>query len=128
MSNVTQKINLAALKNVEFEMPRKDGTKVRGMFIPYEANHIYVSDKEGGGRYLDLISFDRKTPTDQATHITKQSLSKEIREKMTKEEQDAMPIVGDLKVWGAAVHQEASGNPAPAQVFDPSSFADDLPF
>jgi len=128
MANVTQKINLAALKNVEFEMPRKDGTKVRGMFIPYEANHIYVSDKEGGGRYLDLISFDRKAATDQATHITKQSLPKDVREKMSDEEKKAMPIVGDLKVWGAAVHQEASGNPAPAQVFDPSSFADDLPF
>lgn len=128
MANVTQKINLAALKNVEMAFPQKDGRIIKGLFIPYDANHIYVSDKEGGGRYIDLISFDRKMPTDQATHITKQSLAKDVREKMTKEEQDAMPIIGDLKVWGAAVHQEASGNPEPNKVFDPTTGCDDLPF
>ena len=47
---------------------------------------------------------------------------------MTKEEQDAMPIIGDLKVWGAAVHQEVSNNLAPGQVINPEDFADDLPF
>ena len=128
MANVTQKINLAALKHVEIELKRKDGSTVKGIFIPYEANHVFVSDKENGARYIDLISFDRKTPTDQSTHLTKQSLSKEIREKMTKEEQDAMPIIGDLKVWGAAVHQEVSNNLATGKVINPEDFADDLPF
>ena len=128
MANVTQKINLAALKHVEMELPRKDGTKVKGMFIPYEANHVFISEK--GGRNIDLISFELKEKKEWGTHMTKQSLPKDVREKMTQEERDSMPIFGNLNLDSSNSNKEASTNVAPGQVFDPSKefIGDDLPF
>ena len=126
MANVTQKINLAALKHVEMELKRKDGSTVKGMFIPYEANHVFVSDK--GGRNIDLISFELKEKKEWGTHMTKQSLPKEVREKMTDEEKNAMPIFGNLNLDSGNSNKEASTNLAPGHVINPEDFADDLPF
>lgn len=128
MANVTQKINLAALKHVEMELKKSDGTTIKGMFIPYEANHIFVSDK--GGRNIDLISFELKEKKEWGTHMTKQSLPKDVREKMTEQEQKDMPIFGNLNIDGSQGNKEASTNAAPGKVFDPTQEinADDLPF
>ena len=101
MANVTQKINLAALKHVEMELKSKDGSTVKGMFIPYEANHVFVSDK--GGRNIDLISFEYKEKKEWGTHMTKQSLPKDVREKMTDEEKNAMPIFAHHIVTGKQI-------------------------
>jgi len=127
MANVTQKINLAALKHVEMEFPKTDGTKIKGMFIPYEANHIFVSDK--GSRNIDLISFELKEKKEWGTHMTKQSLPKDVREKMTDEEKNAMPIFGNLNLDSQKAATESSSNAAPGGVFDPTTTCgDDLPF
>lgn len=91
---ITGSLKLSALKNVEVEMPRKDGTKVKGLFIPYEANKL---EKHSNGEvYLNIVAWENKTPQTFSTHMVKQSLKKEEREKMTKEEVEAMPILGNL--------------------------------
>jgi len=97
MSYITGSLNLAALKYVIMEQKGKSGM-VKGMFIPIEANKLTQHDS--GGVYLNLIAFEMKEGKEWATHILKQSLSKDEREAMTEEEQQAMPLLGNLKVGG----------------------------
>lgn len=117
---ITGKINLSALKHVQMEVEGQNG-KVKGMFIPYEANRLFVGEKSVS---LDIIAFDSPKPEYKQTHAVKQSFSKEVREKMSEEEQKALPFIGSLNanVGGAA---PVENNPAPAQVFNPT---DKLPF
>ena len=61
---------------------------------------------------------------DYATHIVKQSLPKDVREKMSKEELNEMPILGNFKHSGGA-RADANSNAAPEKTFTPE---DDLPF
>lgn len=121
MSNIFGSINLAAFKHVEMETKGKSGM-VKGIFIPLEANKLEKHEK--GGIYFNIAAFQMKEPKEYATHIVKQSLPKEVREKMTDEEKNAEPLFGNLKV--------SSGEPTPAnndagegKVFKPE---DNLPF
>lgn len=129
------KINLAALashKIVEFPQGKeKDAPKIKCIVIPIEKNNLFLSDK--GNVFLDLVVFDLKKPqvdkdgATTQTHIVKQSLPKDVREKMTKEEQLAMPILGGLcMLSGNGFVQEK-------QAVEDNSFSapdtgDDLPF
>lgn len=121
---ITGRLNLAALTHVKMECPGKNGL-VKGIFIPLEINNLFEGKEDKGGNiYIDIVAFEMKDKKDYATHIVKQSLSKEKREAMTKEQLDAMPILGNLKsVESAPV--EANNNPNPGQVFTPTN---DLPF
>ena len=94
MSLITGSINLAALTHVKMEVKGKSG-QVKGVFIPLDVNKIQEHEK--GGVFLNVVGFEMKEEKDWATHIVKQSLSKEVREKMSKEELEAMPILGNLK-------------------------------
>lgn len=121
---ITGKLNLAALTHVKLELDGQKG-KVKGIFIPLEINDLFEgAEDKGGGIYLNIVAFDMKEPKEYATHIMKQSFSKEKREKMTKEEQDALPILGNLKT-GNSAPVEANNNPAPENTFTPT---DKLPF
>ena len=115
------KINLGALINVEMEVQGKSG-KVKGLFIPIKANKLF--EGKNGAAYLDLVAFKLKEPQEYSTHLVKQSLSKEEREKMTKEQQNEMPILGNLNVDES--FSETNSNAAPGKVFTPES--NDLPF
>ena len=87
------KVNLAKLKHVIMEEQGQNGT-VKGLFLPIEANNLYMSEK--GNVYLDLIAFDLTNPKDGDTHIVKQSLPKDVREKMSEQELKDMPILGNM--------------------------------
>ena len=52
----TGKMNLASFVHVEMEVKGQSGM-VKGMFIPYEKNHVFVS--EAGSRNIDFIFFKR---------------------------------------------------------------------
>ena len=117
---ITGKINLSALKHVEMEAQGQSG-KVKGMFIPYEANHIFVSEK--GSKFVDLIFFEMKEKKDYATHMIKQSFPKDVRDAMSDEEKKSTPILGNLNM-NESRSSEQSGA-ASSQVFTPT---DDLPF
>ncbi len=95
----TTSINLAGLKNASVIMSGKN-KDVECLLIPIELANLNKSEK--GGIYLNLIHFEMKEPKDYGDHIVKQSLPKEVREKMSEEEQKAMPILGNSKFAGQA--------------------------
>ena len=95
MSNISTKLNLAALKH-------KRGT-VQGedcIIIPIDKNNLYKGEK---GLYLNLTHIEVKNPaTDQKdTHLVKQDLPKELYNNLSEEEKKSMPILGNSILWGS---------------------------
>ena len=98
------------------------GETIDVITIPIKNNNLFLSEK--GNVFLDLIAFEvapEKRKTDD-THLVKQSLDKATSEKMSEDEKRSMPILGNLKVWGAA-----EPTPAPEAYIAPQSNGD-LPF
>ena len=92
---ITLKINLLELKGSLKLLKGKSGD-LECFCIPIDLNHIYRGEK---GLYLDMIAFEIKQPKEgQGTHLIKQSLPKEVREKMSDEEKNAQPILGNMRI------------------------------
>lgn len=106
----------------------RTGTK-RCLVVPIEENHLFVSAKDDGSPkavYLDLNAFALREPKYDQTHLVKQSLPKDVRESMTKEQLDAMPILGGMKPFDNTPVNAAATCDAPfVQPLDNNS---DLPF
>jgi hypothetical protein len=115
---ITGKIDLAKLTHVVTTKTGKDGKPVDCILIPIDKNYIFKGAK--GGLYLDLVAFPLKEAKDNQTHLVKQSLPKDVRNAMSKEEQNAVPILGSLNITDGAQQNETS---SPAIGED-----DDLPF
>ena len=110
MNNVSIKLNLASLKHA---LMKSEKTGKPLLVIPVEENNLFKSEK--GNIYLDLIAFPVKSPNEDQTHVVKQSLPKDMREKMSKDEQKALPIIGNLKIWSeGGDHAEPEPNNASA--------------
>ena len=121
MSRIRGKLNLAALKSVVTEVTGKEGKKLKALIIPIEENHLFLSKQ--GSVYLDVICFESdKIP--EFTHSVKQSLPKEIRDKMSKEEQNAMPFLGNLEL----MTPNADSGQTKSQDLPPAPNLTDLPF
>ncbi len=120
MSRISGKLNLLQLHAVKKVMPGQLGP-VECLVIPIAKNNLFVGDK---GVYLDLIGFEieNKKGDSKDTHLVKQSLNKDIREKMTKEQLEAMPIIGNFQVWSEGTEKE------PTSSTTVLGEADDLPF
>ena len=116
------KINLGQLQHVVQMKKGKDKKEIECMVIPIESNHLFKG--KDGNIYLDIVAFELKDPKHNDTHLVKQSLPKEVREAMSKEEQDAVPILGNLNV-NAGGGSAAPKNAAPGVTL---SEDDDLPF
>lgn len=114
MSNISAKINLRQLKSKVVE---KNGKNY--LVIGIDSNYLYKGEK---GIYLDLQGFEIKNKKGDSkdTHLVKQSLPKEVYEKMTDEQKKEMPILGNMILWGGGSYSE------PDPVDDPE--VDDLPF
>jgi len=123
--NIGLKLDLSQLKHVIQKKKGKSGD-VECLVIPIEANNLFKGKEteDGASVYLDLIAFPLREVKDYATHLVKQSLPKDVREKMSKEELNDMPILGNLKtnIGGGS---SAPNNAAAGKVLDES---DDLPF
>jgi hypothetical protein len=91
------------------------------LVIPIAKNNLYVGEK---GIYLDMVGFEIKTPKEGSkdTHLIKQSLSKDVREKMSEEELKAVPILGNMSIGNAS----SGSDPVSSPVAQPET--DDLPF
>lgn len=111
MANISIKIDLLKLVGVETSMKGKSGNPIKGFFIPYESNHVFVGDK---GRYLSLQAFELKNPRPDSkdTHMIKIDLKKEVRDAMTEEERNSQPIVGNAILWG----NKPESQPAPSDI------------
>ena len=120
MSNISGKINLAALKHARIKT--KKGADA--IVIPIAENHLFASEK--GNVYLDLQAWELKEKKSDSkdTHLVKQSLPKDIFDKMSEEQKKGMPIIGNLIDWGAGGH----GEPEPQNMADGVVDEDDLPF
>lgn len=118
---ITGKLNLAALLHVKMEVDGQNG-KVKGLFIPI-ANNSLFEGKEGAV-YLDLVGFEYKEPKEYATHMLKQSFTKETRDKMTDDERQKLPIIGNLKVSDGNP-KDTVANPDPETTYTPKK---QLPF
>ncbi len=115
-------MNLAALKHVVMEKTGKEGKPVKGIFVPLDANSI--QQHENGGMYLNVVAFPMRESKEWATHIVKQSLKKEVREAMSEEEKQAVPILGNLKV-ADSTPQAQNNDAGEGRVYDEDS---GLPF
>lgn len=120
MGNISVKLNLEALKCVKQLKKGKSGD-IMCLVIPIEANNLYQGEK---GTYLDLVGFKIKDKKNDSkdTHLIKQSLPKEVFEKMTDEEKRSMPILGNAIVWD---YQNKNNEVHTAEVIKEE---DDLPF
>ena len=120
------KLNLTKLTHVVMKKKGKNG-EVEGIFIPIKQNHLFKSEKTGSV-YFDLVAFPIKKPTDDQTHLVKQSFNKEQRAEIGEEKLKELPILGGLNNMesGGGQRDEApTGNPEPDKTF---SEDEDLPF
>lgn len=121
---ITGKIDLTQLKNIVKDMKGKNGT-TKCLILPIDANHLYIG--KNGNVYLDLVAFALEKESQFGdTHIVKQSLPKDVREKMTDEEKKAQPILGNMKVGTGA--QSSTPNTMSTNDLSLDEMDDDLPF
>lgn len=100
MDNFNAKLNLLKLKRAGVMQIQGRGEVLRCLVIPIEENNIFVSTDDNNrpkAAYLDLTAWALQNPKYDETHMIKQSLPKEVREKMTDEEKKAMPILGGMR-------------------------------
>jgi len=116
---ITGKLNLMNLKASRKMYKGKSG-EMECLVIPIEINNLFVGEK---GIYLDLVAFERKKKEkNEDTHLVKQSLPKELREKMSKEELESMPILGSLRVFDGLEERESVSSMAVEDEIDPLPF------
>lgn len=118
---ITFKINLMQYKAVIQKIKSKSGEMKECIVIPIEMNHLVKGEK---GVYADFTAFDLKNPKADSkdTHLVKASLPKDVFQSMTEEEKKAMPIFGNLRVWGERQESE------PTSSVKTIEETDDLPF
>lgn len=121
--------NLLKMKNacvIHLES-KKTGVTKRGIFIPIEENDLYESIDEAlktKGVFLSQNAWLLKTKGQYGdTHLLKQNFSKEFREKLTEEELNSMPILGNMKPIEKTKDVSNSNVPQVSASED-----DDLPF
>jgi hypothetical protein len=124
MSTISIKVNLRQLKHDVREMKGQSGM-MKCLIIPIDQNNLYQGEK---GIYLDLTAFElkEKKADSKDTHLVKQSLPKALYDSMTKDQQQALPILGNAIVW--AGRQEPEPQTTELQPFTPEGATDDLPF
>lgn len=128
MTDFNGKLNLLKLKRAGIMQIQGRTGVLRCLVIPVEDNNIFVTTDENNHpktAYIDLTAWELKNPKYDETHMIKQSLPKEVREKMTDEEKKAIPILGGLKPVIFESQNAASSCAAPIAQTQNS---DDLPF
>ncbi|WP_372775634.1 hypothetical protein [Mangrovibacterium sp.] len=123
MGNISAKINLRQLQSAVRTMKGKSGD-IECLVIPIAGNNLIKGEK---GVYLDLIGFELKEKIGDRkdTHLVKQSLPKEVTEKMSDEQKHAMPILGNMVLWG---FQEPAPNNVEVGEVSAEDMDGDLPF
>lgn len=93
--NYSIRIDLLKLANAFMKnLTGKSATK-RCLIIPVDDNDcMFLGEK---GCYLNITAFEVNNPQYDDTHILKGSLPKKVREQMTEEQRNALPILGNMQ-------------------------------
>ena len=122
---ISIKIDLRQLKSATMKLTGKETGKQECLVIPIDQNNLFRGSK--GAIYLDLTAFELKEqkPDSKDTHLVKQSLPKEVFEKLSDNEKKALPIFGNAIDWARVGSQ-----PQNADIAEPTDEeeTDDLPF
>lgn len=125
--NYSGKLNLLKFRNACIVSVQGRTEKKKGVFIPIDDNNLFISADENlraKGAYLDFIAWENQQPGKYGdTHSLRQSVAKEVRERMTEEEQKAIPFIGNMRPY--ELQNAASSAYAPAVEVNSD---DDLPF
>ena len=128
MTTFTGKINLLRLKNSCIVTVKGKSAAKKGVFIPIEDNNLFISaddDLKPRGAYIDFTAWENREPGKYGdTHSLRQSLPKEVRERMTDEELRAVPYFGNMKPFTI----ENAAKEVEAPVAQMTGQDDDLPF
>jgi hypothetical protein len=121
-SNLNISVNLSALKH-EIIKTKKGNL---AMIIPLELNHLEQNAKNNNV-YFGLTAWASKDEDGidsyGNSHSLKQSLPKEVNDKMTKDERYAMPFMGNAKPFGGGGGGSDANNSS-----GETKSEDDLPF
>ena len=100
--NYQGKINLLRLINSCVVTIKGNTGSKKGVFIPIEDNHLFMSADDAGkpkAAYIDFIAWENKQSKFGDTHSLKLSIAKEIRDKMTDDQLKAIPYFGTFKPY-----------------------------
>ena len=126
--NYSIKLNLLKFKNSCVVTVKGATATKRGIFIPIEDNNIFISaddNLKAKGAYIDSTAWENQSPGKYGdTHSIRQSLAKEVRERMTEDDLKAVPYIGNMKPY--EVQNASSSVNAPTAQVDEN--LDDLPF
>ena len=126
-NNYSGKINLLKMNNACIVSVKGKQSTKRGVFIPIEDNNLFVTaddNMKAKGAYIDFIAWEnQQTGKYGDTHSIRQSLPKEVREKMSEEQLKAIPFFGNMKPY-EQTNADYSVT-APVAEAEPG---DDLPF
>lgn len=94
--NLLISVQLTRLNRVgRITLNDRNGNKVDCLAIPIELNNLSVSNSNE--IYLNLVGWESDKLKDGQTHLLKQSLPKEIVERMNEDEKKSLPILGSIK-------------------------------
>lgn len=128
MNNYSGKMNLLKFKNACIVTVQGETQAKRGVFIPIDDNNLFISadeDLKAKGAYLDFMAWKNQQPSKYGdTHSLRQSLAKEVRDRMNEDELKAVPYFGNMKPYEAT--NAAQTVEAPIAQVDEN--IDDLPF
>lgn len=128
MSSYSGKMNLLKFKNSCIVSVKGKSETKRGVFIPIDDNNLFISADENlkpKGAYIDFTAWENQQPGKYGdTHSIRQSLAKEVRERMTDDELKAVPYFGNMKPY--TLENAAKTVEAPSAQVDEG--LDDLPF
>lgn len=127
MTSFCGKFNLLKFKNSCILSIKGKSEIKKGVFIPIDDNNLFVSADENlkaKGAYFDFNAWENQQVGKYGdTHSIRQSISKEVRDKMAEEELKAIPYLGNMKPYEAS-NLSATVNAPVANIEED----DDLPF
>lgn len=106
MSNFSIQVDLAKLSGAQVT----DINGKRCVVVPVEENEIFISTR--GAAYLSLSANACTAPKYGESHLVKRRLSKDSFARMSKEERNAMPILGSMKEFSFTQTQQVQQNNA----------------
>lgn len=128
MTSFSGKFNLLKFKNSCIVSVKGKSETKRGVFIPIDDNNLFISADENlkpKGAYIDFTAWENQQPGKYGdTHSIRQSLAKEVRERMTDDELKAVPYFGNMKPY--TLENAAKTVEAPSSQVDEG--LEDLPF